>query len=150
MKDNNINSTRVFVRYNEVDKQGIVHNSVYYIWFEIARWQFAKNVLNIVEQDLENHDVFVIVYESSCKYLVPAKFNDTLIVEVLFEETKSSRFTLHYKIKREDDDKLIATGKTTHAFTRRNGRLLLNMPDFFRESLEKALQKYSNLIIKSE
>ncbi len=142
------NQIAIQVRYNEIDKQGIAHNSVYYIWFEVARWEFARNVLNITEKDFEENDVFVIVLESYCQYLISAKYDDWLNIEVYLEENDTAKFKLHYRVIRQHDNKTIAKGFTTHAFISRAGKLLLNIPDFFNCRLQNALKQYPQFVIK--
>lgn len=36
--------SKVIVRYAETDRMGIVHHSVYPIWYELARTDFAKEM----------------------------------------------------------------------------------------------------------
>ena len=42
MEFNMISKSIVNVRYAETDKMGIVHHSVYPIWFELARTDLSK------------------------------------------------------------------------------------------------------------
>ena len=37
-----VTTTSVIVRYAETDQMGIVHHSVYPIWYEVARTDFCK------------------------------------------------------------------------------------------------------------
>ena len=91
-----------------------------------------------------------MVHESRCKYFSPAKYGDTLIVNVFIEESQTAKFTLHYKIIRQVDNKLIAKGSTTHVFVNRDYKLLLNMPTFFSEKFIAALKNNPQLIIKKD
>lgn len=49
----NDNEIEFYVRFNEQDDMGIVHNSVYYIWFEMARNNFAYHILDADYQELK-------------------------------------------------------------------------------------------------
>ena len=43
-----ISRTKLIVRYQETDQMGIVHHSVYPIWFECGRTDFIKKVGYII------------------------------------------------------------------------------------------------------
>ncbi len=65
-------TTEIKVRFNECDPYSIAHNSNYYIWFEIGRFDYAEeNGYNIRN---------LMVLRTRCKYIRSCKFNDTLIV----------------------------------------------------------------------
>ena len=34
--------TKITVRYAETDQMGVAHHSVYAVWYEVARTEFAK------------------------------------------------------------------------------------------------------------
>ena len=50
-------ATDLTVRFNETDAQGVVHNAVYLVWFEIARvaylGQFPGGYKGLVEQGVD-------------------------------------------------------------------------------------------------
>jgi acyl-CoA thioester hydrolase len=133
----NINEVKVQVRFNEVDEMGIVHNSVYYIWFEIARYNFALKALNIKYHDLKNLGILVPVVHSECQYKQPAVYPDELRVSCLLEPTEKALLILHYKITRLPENKLLATGKTINAFTDMQGNLKLVIPDVIKNALDE-------------
>jgi len=133
----NINEVEIQVRFNEMDEMGIVHNSVYYIWFEIARYNFAMKALGINYQDLKDMGVLVPVIHSECQYKIPARYPDILKVSCFLEPTETAILILHYRIVRMNTNELIAVGKTMNAFTDMNGRLRLTLPDFVRNAIKK-------------
>ena len=37
--------TKITVRYAETDQMGVAHHSVYAVWYEVARTEFAKKYI---------------------------------------------------------------------------------------------------------
>jgi acyl-CoA thioester hydrolase len=132
-----INEVDIQVRFNEVDEMGIVHNSVYFVWFEIARYNFALKALQISYHDLKNIGILVPVVHAECNYKKPAVYPDNLRVSCFIEPTETAVLILHYKIIRESNHDLIATGKTINAFTDINGTLKIKFPDIIQQAVNK-------------
>jgi acyl-CoA thioester hydrolase len=135
------NTVEIEVRFNEQDEMGIAHHSTYYIWFEIARYHFADNILGIGYEDLKKSGVLVPVVHAECKYLKPARYPDRLIVKCYYEPAEKSALILHYEIFRKTTGEKLAYGKTINVFTNMQGRLLLNIPDRFRGGLAEVSRK---------
>jgi acyl-CoA thioester hydrolase len=105
-------STDVRVRFAETDAQGVVHNSNYLVWFEIARVayleEFAGGYPALREGGLES-----FVLESHVRYRVPAHFDDSLQIHARVGELRGARFRFDYEVRRGDET--IADGWTSHA-----------------------------------
>ncbi len=105
-------STDLKVRFAETDAQGIVHNAVYLVWFEVARVaylaEYAGGYTKLREQGLES-----LVLESRVRYRQPAQFDDELRVHTRIGELKGARFRFEYVVARDGDT--LAEGWTQHA-----------------------------------
>jgi acyl-CoA thioester hydrolase len=105
-------STDVRVRFAETDAQGVVHNSNYLVWFEIARVayleKFASGYSSIREQGIES-----FVLESHVRYRQPAHFDDRLTIHARVTDLSGARFRFEYEVTRDGD--VIADGWTAHA-----------------------------------
>ncbi|MBA3734577.1 MAG: acyl-CoA thioesterase [Actinobacteria bacterium] len=105
-------STEVAVRFAETDAQGVVHNSNYLVWFEVARVaylaEYAGGYSTIREQGVES-----FVLESHVRYLQPTHFDDRLTIHARVGEVRGARFRFEYEITRDGD--VIADGWTSHA-----------------------------------
>jgi acyl-CoA thioester hydrolase len=105
-------STDVQARFAETDAQGVVHNSVYLVWFEIARIAYLEEHAGgypaLRETGLES-----FVLESHVRYRQPAHFDDRLRIHARVGELRGARFRFDYEIRRENE--LIADGWTAHA-----------------------------------
>ncbi len=49
-----ITKSFVTARYAETDQMGVIHHSVYAVWYELARTDFIKKVGNFIQQDGRN------------------------------------------------------------------------------------------------
>ena len=105
-------STAVKVRFAETDAQGIAHNSNYFVWFEVARVDYLDKYAGGYQR-LRDFGVEALVLETHVRYLVPAKFDDRLLVHARCVDVKGARFRYEYAIER--DGELLADGWTAHA-----------------------------------
>ena len=105
-------STEVAVRFAETDAQGIAHNSVYLVWFELARVEylarFAGGYPALREQGIE-----ALVLTAQVRYLLPARFADVLRIHARCGDVRGARFRYEYLVER--DGERIADGTTCHA-----------------------------------
>jgi acyl-CoA thioester hydrolase len=105
-------STEVRVRFAETDAQGIVHNSNYFIWFEVARVEYLERYAGGYQR-LRDLGVEALVLETHVRYLQPAKFDDRLVVHARCLDVRGARFRYEYAIERSGE--LLADGWTAHA-----------------------------------
>jgi len=118
-----INETKIKVRYVETDQMGIVHHSNYYPWFEIGRTEFIKEI-GMTYSDMEAQNVMLPLVESSCKYIIGAKYEDELTIQTWIEELTGAKIVFKYQVVRDLDNKVIAKGSTTHAFVNKEFRVM--------------------------
>lgn len=111
------------VRFAETDQMGIVHHSNYAIWFELARVKWLED-RNMSYRAWEESGVSLAVSELLVNYRNAAKFDDEINVEVKLTLAKSRRSHFEYRLFRTSDNTLIATGKTTHTPTNRQGQAI--------------------------
>ncbi len=102
---------RLRVRYHECDMQGIVFNSHYYTWIDIAHQELIREVLGPLEV-LHGLDADVMVAESSARYFASARFDQQIDIEVtLASLTNTSMTTVHTF---RHGDTLLAEGRVRH------------------------------------
>ena len=105
-------ATEVKVRFAETDAQGVVHNSVYLVWFEVARIDYLARFRGGYP-GLRADGIEALTIESHVRYLVPAGFDDRLTVRARCGEPRGARFRFDYSVEREGEQ--IADGWTRHA-----------------------------------
>jgi acyl-CoA thioester hydrolase len=95
---------------------GIVHHSNYAVWFEAGRTDFIK-CAGISYSALEARGVFLPLYEITCRFKSPAKYEDEIAVITSLKELSCVRLILSYEVFNLKTNALLATGETLHAFT---------------------------------
>jgi acyl-CoA thioester hydrolase len=105
-------ATDVKVRFAETDAQGVAHNSVYLVWFEVARIDYLARFRGGYP-GLRAGGIEALTIESHVRYLEPARFDDRLAVRAHCGELRGARFRFDYSIEREGVQ--IADGWTRHA-----------------------------------
>jgi acyl-CoA thioester hydrolase len=105
-------STEVRVRFAETDAQGVVHNSNYLVWFEIARVAYLEKFTGGYPA-LRTQGVESFVLESHVRYRQPAHFDDRLTIRTRVGELRGARFRFDYEVERTGE--LLADGWTSHA-----------------------------------
>ena len=93
--------TELKVRYEETDAMSVVYYGKYFVFFEVARTEYLKNI-GYKYTDIEKEGFYFVVAESNCKYFNPAKYDDDLKIYTKIEYIKNSSFNFIYKIVREN------------------------------------------------
>lgn len=118
-----VNETTIKVRYVETDQMGIVHHSNYYTWFEIGRCDFLRES-GMTYRAIEQEGIMLPLVDSYCKYIEGAKYDDLLTVITRIEEMNGAKIVFNYDLVRHEDNKIIAKGKTTHAFVNQDFNII--------------------------
>jgi acyl-CoA thioester hydrolase len=106
--------SRVRVRYAETDQMGVVYHANHFIWFEIGRVEFMRQ-LGFTYRDMEReHGCFIPVVDARCRYKSPARYDDEIIVRTHLKNVRESVIHFGYQLVRADDGEVLAEGETTH------------------------------------
>lgn len=117
-----VHRTKLRVRYGETDQMGIVYHPNYYIYFEAGRTEFLRENGCMSYKDMEAAGVMMPLIETQCKHILPANYDDELIVETSVKTMTVARIIFFYKLFRAEDGVIIAEGETSHAFVSKEGR----------------------------
>ena len=128
-------STEVKVRFAETDAQGIVHNSNYFIWFEVARVEYLERYAGGYQR-LRDLGVEALVLETHVRYLRPAKFDERLVVHARCLDVRGARFRYEYEIER--DGEVLADGWTAHATVDAATMRPIRVPEWLIEAIASA------------
>lgn len=123
------------MRFAETDAQGIVHNSNYLVWFEVARVDHLERFAGGYQR-LRDLGIEALVLETHVRYLEPAKFDDRLLVHARCVDVKGARFRYEYAIEREGV--VIADGWTAHATVDAATLRPTRVPAWLAESIASA------------
>lgn len=127
-------TTDIIVRYAETDQMGIVHHSVYAVWFEAARTEFGK-AIGITYSECEKCGVMLPLTGLECCFKKPAYYGETVSILATVEKMTPVRMKVKYEVRNKETGELLATGSTTHAWTNGNRRpvnLKKTHPEIFK------------------
>ena len=116
-----VDRTTFHVRYAETDAMGIVHHSVYIVWFEEGRSHYMRSI-GFPYSEVEQMGYFFTVVEVRARYLVPARYDERVRVETRLADVQSRGLTFAYQVRRDTDDVLLAEGWSRHVCIDRDGR----------------------------
>jgi len=126
---------RVRARYAETDQMGVVHHSVYPVWFEVARTALSHAV-GVPYLQWESRGILLMVGELTCRYRRPARYDDEVTVWVRVGEVASRRVVFEYRVEGPSGDVLVE-GETRHVVVDRNTGRPTVLPAELRESLRR-------------
>ncbi|MCT4620855.1 MAG: acyl-CoA thioesterase [Marinisporobacter sp.] len=109
------NDGYVRVRYEETDQMGVAYHGNYYTWFEVGRSSFFRS-LGYTYAQLEEEGIILPVIESHCAYKIAAKYDEELAIRTSIKKLKGVRLEFSYEVIRKEDEAVLATGSTIHAF----------------------------------
>ena len=108
-------NSKIIVRYAETDQMGIAHHSIYPVWYEVARTDFAKN-MGMAYSQMEKMGILTPLVELSSKYIRPAKYEDELEIKVIVGKLTPARIEFIYEVYKKGEESPINIGKTVHAW----------------------------------
>ncbi|MHC4636728.1 MAG: acyl-CoA thioesterase [Planctomycetota bacterium] len=115
-------------RYSETDQAGVVHHSVYPVWFELGRTELLR-VNGVAYKDLEQAGVYFVVAELWLKYRRPARYDENLQLETKCGKVTAGKIEHIYKLIRNSDNLLLAEGSSILACVGDNGKVR-RIPEF--------------------
>ena len=109
-----VSEVRLRVRYAETDQMGVVYHANHFIWFEVGRVEFLRQ-LGISYREMEEDDrCAMAVVDARCRYRAPARYDDEIIVRTHLKSVRGSLVHFAYQLVRAKDSMLLAEGETTH------------------------------------
>lgn len=114
------------VPYAHTDQMGFVYYANYFVYFEMARAEFLREV-GLPYTDMERRGIMLPVVEAHCEYRKPAHFDDLLVVISRCTDLQGARLRIEYEITRNNDR--IVTGYTVHVSVSREGKVLRPAPE---------------------
>jgi acyl-CoA thioester hydrolase len=108
--------TKIPVRYAETDQMGIVHHSVYPVWFECGRTDLIKH-FGISYDELEKRGLMLPLIRLSCEYKTPIHYGETALVKSWLIKATKVRLVVGYEVFAQERNVLCVKGSTEHAWT---------------------------------
>jgi acyl-CoA thioester hydrolase len=101
---------------------GIVYHTNYIKWFEIGRNEIMRQ-MGLLYSDVEKHGYNLPVTEVNCHYLLPAKYDQLVVVETMIDYITRVIVKFNYNIWDEHQKRLLTEGYTLHACTNAEGKV---------------------------
>ena len=109
-----MNETRIRVRYAETDQMGVAYHSNHFIWFEVGRVEFLRQ-LGFSYRNMEKEDgCFIAVVDARCRYKAPVHYDDEIVVRTHLKNVREKVIHFGYELLRVESGELLAEGETTH------------------------------------
>ena len=129
-----INRLKITARYAETDMMGIIHHSVYPVWYEAARREFIK-MTGITYSQLEKDGIMLPLSELQCKYMIPVHYEDEVTIETRLSRLTFAKIEFSYRVML--DGKEMAHGSTLHGFVNSESFRPVNLKKHMPELYEK-------------
>jgi len=124
---------RIRVRYAETDQMGVVHHSVYAVWFEAAR-SALSHAVGFPYVEWERRGVLLMVTDLVCRFRRPARYDDEVTIGARVAEAFSRRVVFEYRVT-DSAATLLAEGETRHLVVDKASGRPMALPTEFREAL---------------
>jgi acyl-CoA thioester hydrolase len=124
-------TTRIGVRFRDVDVLGHVNNAVYFTYMETARTEYWMKLFGLNELSR----LGFIVAHAECDFKVAARFGDVLDVSIWTSSIGNSSFVWDYEMRNSKTSELIAAGKTIQVYYDYKAEKSLPVPPDIREKL---------------
>jgi acyl-CoA thioester hydrolase len=132
--------SRVRVRYAETDQMAIAHHAEYLVWFEIGRTDYCR-ASGISYREIEERGSLLVVVEIGCRYVVPFRYDDEVLMRTSIAEATSRSMKFEYELRDGSGASLHATGFSRHFWvdreTRRTGRADERVVELFTAFLDQ-------------
>jgi len=97
---------------------GVVHHTVYPVWFEMGRTELLRNQGGSYKE-IERDGLFFVVVDLHVQYKKPAKYDELITLETSIDSNTPAR--IHYSYALQKDGVVIATATTTLACVNKEG-----------------------------
>ena len=118
----NSHKINIRARYGETDQAGVVHHSVYPIWFEMGRTELLR-AAGFAYKDLEAAGIFFVVVELFVKYYRPARYDEKLELVTTCSQATACKIKHTYELIRCCDRVVLAEGWSTLACVDAQGKI---------------------------
>ena len=108
-------------RYSETDQGGVVHHSVYPVWFEMGRTELLR-ANGIAYRDLEKKSVFFVVTQLNIRYHRPAFYDEKLSLTTVCYKVTTARVEHTYQLVNAKTKIILAEGTSILACVDDTGR----------------------------
>jgi len=111
-----VSRTTLRVRYAETDQMGVVYYANYFVWCEIGRVEYFRQLGHDYKQMELVDDCHLPVVEASCRYRSPARYDEEIAIETRVSMLRGAVMKFAYRLLRSDPEgeRVLAEAETVH------------------------------------
>lgn len=121
------------VRYDEVDRMGVIHHRSYVRYFENARVELLREA-DFPHRALEDSGVWFVVTGLEVSFKAAAGYDEEIVVQTVVGRAGGASVEFHHRVLH--GDRLLATGRVGLACTDGKGAVT-RLPARLRDVLRK-------------
>jgi acyl-CoA thioester hydrolase len=127
---------RLRVRYSECDQQGVVFNGHYLFYYDVALTELFREAIGSYA-DTVRQGVEIVVAEARLRYLVGARFDEILEVDLPITRIGKTSITIEPAFR--IDERTLVEGEVRHVFVDPATMRKRDIPENMRARLEPYL-----------
>ncbi|HQZ03517.1 MAG TPA: thioesterase family protein [Thauera sp.] len=128
-----IYTTRMPVRWGDMDAYGHVNNTVYFRYFEQARCEWIEQMgFRVSPEELTGP----VIINASCTFLAPVNYPATVIIKMYAGDVGRSSVMTWYDLFVEGDDRVYAEGSAKTVWMDMRSGKSAPLPDVVRARCE--------------
>lgn len=127
-----IQTTRVPIRWGDMDAYGHVNNTVYFRYMEQARVEWIESLAVPVRLGGDGP----VIINASCTFLIPMTYPGTVEVRTYADPPGRSSVQTHVEMRIEGDERLYAEGAAKVVWMNTRSGKSVPLPDHVRAVLE--------------
>ena len=125
-------TSRMPVRWGDMDAYGHVNNTVYFRYMEQTRVEWLEQMGSVVSPD---NPVAPVIINAACTFLIPVNYPATLIVRMYGGEPGRSSVMTWYELLVEGDERLYAEGSSKVVWMNPQTGKSVPLPDAVRAAV---------------
>jgi acyl-CoA thioester hydrolase len=135
--DRFVSENTFYVRYAETDAMGIVHHSVYIVYFEEARSHYSRE-MGAPYADFERSGYWLTVAEVQARFIVPTRYGQQIAARCWIDDLKNRTITFGYEIVDAASGQVCVTGRSHHVCINHAGQVC-RVPDQWAAAMRTGL-----------
>jgi acyl-CoA thioester hydrolase len=99
----------------------IAHHANYIVWFEMGRTDLCR-ATGVTYRSIEERGYIMVVAEVRCRYRIPFRYDDEVLIRTSVAEAASRSMTFRYELFDAEGRQLHATGESVHLWLNAESR----------------------------
>jgi len=133
--------TEIEVRYAETDQMGVVHHSVYLVWFEVARTRLCLET-GFHYAEVEALGYYLVVTRTETRYRAGVSYGESVRVACWLDKLLSRGLRFGYEVCRGDE--VVATGTTEHIWIEKATGRPCRIPEVVKDPFHRLFARERN------